>query len=111
MIPPVSVSKKKQVKELVMILPKLPRTPAQKRVDLYEFSRSHAIESRLNRLRLIKKYNIRFYVERDVIHVYLGNRLVICVGRWEGYQLLLNECLYTMYKTLGVVEGGYIYVK
>lgn len=90
---------------------RLPRTPAQKRVYLYECYRSDAIESRLNRLRLIEKYNIRFEVESDVIHVYLGNRLVICVGRHEGYQLLVNDCLSTMYQTLEAIEGGYSHVK
>ena len=90
---------------------KLPRTPAQKRVYLYELSRSYEIESRLNRLRLIKKYNIRFEVESDVILVYLGNLLVICVGRHDGYQFLVNECLYTMYKTLEAMERGYSHVK
>lgn len=83
---------------------KVPRTPAQKRVYMYELSRSYDLESRLNRLRLIKKYDIRFKVEMDAIHVYLGNLLVIYVGRHDGYQFLVNERLFTMYKTLEAVE-------
>ena len=87
------------------------RTPAQKRVDLYELGRSLDIESRLNRLRWIKKYNIRFEVANELVHVYLGDLLVVCIGRHEGHHYTVEECLFTLYSTLEAMERYYDNVK
>ena len=87
---------------------KLPRrTPSQSAVHLSEFSRFLDIESRLDRLRLMKKYNVRFEVKGGLVCAYLGNRLVIC----EGSDYVVNECLSTLYLTLKALEGGHDHVE
>ena len=91
---------------------KLPRrTPAQSAVHLSELSRFLDIESRLNRLRLMKKYNVRFEVKSGLVCVFLGNSIVVCVDRYQGSHYVINECLYAMYKTLDFMEGGHDHVK
>ena len=91
---------------------KLPRrTPAQSAVHLSEFSRFLDIESRLDRLRLMKKYNVRFEVKGGLVCAYLGNRLAICVARCEGSDYVVNECLSTLYRTLKALEGVNNYVE
>lgn len=89
----------------------LPITPAQSKVYWEEFDRLKSIKNRSFRLELIKRHNIRFEVDFSLICVYLGDNLVICVGNCEGAHHLVNDCLFTMYQTLGVMEGGYSHVK
>lgn len=86
---------------------KLPITPAQSKVYWEEYNRLKSIKNRSIRLELIKRHNIRFEVDVSVICVYLRDNLVICVGNCKGAYHIVNDCLFTMYQTLGAMEGGY----
>lgn len=88
-----------------MILPKLPRTtPAQSEVYWKESRRLQAIEARSIRLEYIKKYNIRFVVDDCVFRVFLNGKMVICVGKWKWADGTIDDCLYTMYKSLVILK-------
>lgn len=51
------------------------------------------------------------FFANELVHVYLGDLLVVCIGRHEGHHYTVEECLFTLYSTLEVVERYYDNVK